>query len=470
MSDELQPLRIFVAMPGTTMGANALWNNPEEVKRLFFGGIRDLAASELNRDVEMVIEKDKDEGGDILLSMYRECWVADVYIAELTGSNPNVYLELGARWALRGSVTIIVSQNVEELEFNVASARSIQYSKRPDLLNEAIHSVVRAIVKGLRDRQLDSPVRQALPDVVIDTRAEHDRLVEVEKKSASLIQQLGQAYVTAGRLAQNSPDRLANFQKAIEADPLCEAGYVEWASELRNIGENEKASAVARRGIMQLPDAASLYGQLGLAYGKIERIDIDDAIKALSKAVELAPRDAELLSNLGGALRRKAFVESGKVNVHFANDARDCFQKALTLADKDVSSHRNEALAYALGNVARLDFVLSNFDPDKTNLAITELRRLRSICDEALTINPTDYYRIFDLADSYLLAGEVTEGLKRYRQGIKSVPAEYRVGVLSSVATPLRQYVAIRLGNLAIRTAMEEILRELHEATKPLDS
>jgi tetratricopeptide (TPR) repeat protein len=469
MNTDLRPLRVFVAMPGTTMGLNALWNNPEEIKDLFYDGIRTLAARELKRDVELIIEKDKTGGGDILLSMYRECWMADVYIADLTGSNPNVYLELGARWALCSWVTIIVSQSIDELEFNVASSRSIQYAKRPDLLSDAINSVVRAIDKGLRDRQVDSPVRQALPDVVIETRAEHDYLIEAEQKGKVLIQQLGLAYVAAGRFAQNASDRITNFQKAVEADPLCEAGYVEWSSELRNMGEDETASVIASRGISQLGDSAALYGQLGLAYSK-QPNRIDDAINSLMKALELAPSDAELLSNLGGALRRKAFSEPGRVNMYYAQRARDNYQQALDLANNDWSTHRNEARAYALGNVARLDFVLSQNDPDKANLAIEELRRLREICDEALRINPADYYRIFDLADSYLLAGELDEGLNQYRKGINAVPLEYRVGALSSVATPLKQYVTIGLRDLRMRRAMEEVLSNLEDAAKQADS
>ena len=307
MTREPTPLRIFVAMPGTTMGTNAPWDNPEEIKREFFGGIQTETSKTLNRPVDLIIEQDKDKSGDILWSMYRECWIADVYIADLTGSNPNVYFELGERWALRDWVTILVTQN-DKLEFNVGSARYIKYSH--DRVQMAIASVVNAIVEALRDRGTDSLVRQALPDVSIIARAEYERLIAIEKQHVSFIRRMANNYVEMGRLAQSSADRVGYFQKAVETDPLCEAAYVEWATEARNVGNNETAVEVAQRGIARLPDASSLYGQLGLAYGKIPQID--EAIASLSKAVELVPNDAELLSNLGGALRRKALLNPAR--------------------------------------------------------------------------------------------------------------------------------------------------------------
>ena len=92
MIDTPGPFRIFVAMPYTDMGANSPWNNPHEVKQLFYEGIQRKAAQELNRDVELVIEEDRQTPGTIHSFMFRECWVADAYIADITGRNPNVFL------------------------------------------------------------------------------------------------------------------------------------------------------------------------------------------------------------------------------------------------------------------------------------------------------------------------------------------------------------------------------------------
>ncbi len=465
MSEIVQQLRIFVAMPGTTMGATALWNNPDEITQMFFGGIRERAASELHRVVALFIEKDKEGSGDILASMYRECWDADVYIADLTGSNPNVYLELGARWAMRDKITIIVTQNVEELQFNVAAARSFRYSKQPELLQKAIDAVVRAIVEGLKSDQPDNPIREAV-DIVVESRAEHARLVDYKSRYESATVEIGAAYVTAGKLATDPADKRECFQKAVTADPKSVDGWVGYVTELRNPGYYERAIKVANEGISHNPNAAPLYGQLGLAYNK--QGQVDDAIAMFTRALALAPGDAELNSNLGGAWRRKAFAtgQSHALSVPYADKARKYYREALRIAELDMSEDAGDAIAYALGNVARLDFVLTNYIPTNRNVARENLRRLRIICKERLERHPDDYYRRFDLADSYLLSGELPgelqEGIRLYREGIQSVPPSSRPDVLSSVADPLRQYLSLDLvGDRKMQMAMEEILKDL---------
>lgn len=461
-------------MPYTTMGEHAPWNNPEEVKRLFYQGIKSHAAAFLNRDIDLVVEEDKKAAGDILSSMYREVWFADVYIADLTGSNPNVFLELGARWALRDRVTIIVNQDQPDvkLEFNVQSARVVYYSKDSDALQRAIEDVVKEIDTGLRKDKSDSPVRNALmPDVVSIPRAEHERMAGYEKTSHRLARQLSEAYIGAGRLTQNSKDKLAYFRRATEADPGNVNAWVERCLELRNRAlyedaeDEEGAIEVAKQGVSKLPNEAALHAQLGMAYSKVDK-HIDDAIIELSRASELGPHDPETWSSLGGAYRRKAFESRGDggFNVYFAIKARESYQKALALAEPDLSPGAAAARAYAVGNIARLGFVLSHFDPSERVGAIQALRRLRNICNEALRNNGGDYYSRFDLADTYLLNGEVDDGRRLYHEGIDAVPQEYRAAVLSSVIGPLRQYVTIGLGDHNMRSAMREILGELEQA------
>lgn len=36
MNKNNEPLRVFVAMPGTDMGASARWKDPEEIKKYFY--------------------------------------------------------------------------------------------------------------------------------------------------------------------------------------------------------------------------------------------------------------------------------------------------------------------------------------------------------------------------------------------------------------------------------------------------
>jgi len=104
----------------------------------------------LGRKVDLRIEKDKIGQGVIHRSMFNEALRADVYIVDLTGANPNVYLELGVRWTLRDHVTVLVCQNEEhDIKFNVSSSRFIPYGPKPPELELACEKIVRAILDGL---------------------------------------------------------------------------------------------------------------------------------------------------------------------------------------------------------------------------------------------------------------------------------------------------------------------------------
>ncbi len=94
------PLVIFVAMP-SDIGPPATWVDSTEIKQLLYRRVAEQVKDEWGTDVDLRIEKDKFSQGPIHSLMFNEASAALVYIADLTGANPNVYLELGARWSLR---------------------------------------------------------------------------------------------------------------------------------------------------------------------------------------------------------------------------------------------------------------------------------------------------------------------------------------------------------------------------------
>ena len=210
-------------MPGTNLGTDAKWKNPEDVK-FFFGKVREALVERLGHEVELIIEKEKRSGGVIHDSMYREAYEADVYIADLTGNNPNVFLELGVRYALRRGVTVIVSQDTKAIPFNVESMRAVQYANRPDEM--AIGDIVDFIETGLRDKDhCDSPVMSALDLAVVP----RERWEEAARTRVEAL--LG----AAGR-QQDLDQRLRLLRRAVEADPLSVKARSRFVKELR-LGE-----------------------------------------------------------------------------------------------------------------------------------------------------------------------------------------------------------------------------------------
>lgn len=70
--------------------------------------------------------------GDILLRIKSRIESASLVVADLTGANPNVYLEVGYAWG-KNRPTLLISKNSDELKFDVKSQRCIIYENISDL-------------------------------------------------------------------------------------------------------------------------------------------------------------------------------------------------------------------------------------------------------------------------------------------------------------------------------------------------
>lgn len=70
--------------------------------------------------------------GDILTRIKSRIETAALVIADLTGSNPNVYLEVGYAWGKDRS-TLLLSKQTDELKFDVRGQRTLIYKSISDL-------------------------------------------------------------------------------------------------------------------------------------------------------------------------------------------------------------------------------------------------------------------------------------------------------------------------------------------------
>ena len=69
---------------------------------------------------------------------------ARVVVAELTGANPNVYLEVGYAWALKVP-TILVARHPDELRFDVKGHRCLMYGGSIRELEKLVSAELRAL-------------------------------------------------------------------------------------------------------------------------------------------------------------------------------------------------------------------------------------------------------------------------------------------------------------------------------------
>lgn len=85
--------------------------------------------------------------GDVLAQMRTKIEEADLVIAELTGANPNVYLEVGYAWGM-GRPTILLIDDASALKFDVAGQRCLVY-KNIKHLSESLEAALDAIADQL---------------------------------------------------------------------------------------------------------------------------------------------------------------------------------------------------------------------------------------------------------------------------------------------------------------------------------
>ena len=454
-----EPINIFVAMPGTRNsigGDSTPWPEPEDIKKFFFEKIAEKLKQDLKRRVILKIEKDKHLSGPIHDSMFAEAWQTSVYIADLTGNNSNVYLELGVRWALKDNITVVVSQNISSIQFNASYARAIPYNKDPRVLERAIEDVVEAIKEGIANsRHIDSPVRSK-GNITAKSKEEieayENRISQLEKQIEQLKLEQGKNFIDIAQTTTRDEDKIDLYQRAIRINPSLFEAYLPLAELQRATGRYDDATITLEKAISLFSKHQAFYRELGVVSKKMGLIE--QAIGNLREAVKLNDKDAEAWSNLGGSLRDLA-VGKTPYNWDILREARNSYNNALTIDKHNV---------YALGNVARLDLLLSKIDAEHKAYALDELDTLELESRIVLKQDPTDYWRRFDLADSCLLSGKIDEGCHLYRQAIESVPETRRQSVLSSVITPLREFLSFDVLDTPIAVAVQQIIEDLNLA------
>lgn len=182
----IRPL-LFVAMP---FGKKL---DPSARVELDFDDVyeRAIRPAAENAELDVVRADEEVHGGLIHVGMYERLLLAEIVVADLTLSNPNVFYELGVRHAAKPRTTILVYAKGAGLPFDVAPIRAIPYTLEEGRLS---HDEAARLRELLADRlaaareeseQHDSPLFQLireypginLPHEVTETFRDRVRLV-----------------------------------------------------------------------------------------------------------------------------------------------------------------------------------------------------------------------------------------------------------------------------------------------------
>ncbi len=448
------------------MGERATWGNISEIKRRLLTAVADRLREKLDRPVTIVIEKDKLASGQIHPSMFREAVDAEVYIADLSGANPNVYLELGVRWALSDGITILISQDVGQgvpLPFNVSANRVLPYGPMPDELEQAIDSIVASVLAALQDPGwVDSPVRTGV-DLLTAPRSEWDDL----RAQVHHLQELHADELVAAAKDVPPAKAIELLRLAIDRNPVSVQAHYELGVVLREAADYSGAVSELSTVTDLKPDLAEGWRELGVALSKSDHLQ--SAAQAFKTASELDPLVAETWSTLGGLRRRLARSSGGgKLDWAMLRDARAAYLRACQLAGNDT---------YPLVNVARLDLLLSALAPATRYAALDRLRTLQYLARyEAETARQPGAdsekrpWKVLDLVDTLLLTGQVEEGLAELHEAIDMIDPRNREASLTSVIEPLQDFIDVDVLDAATAAGVVqaiEICKAAIDAVRP---
>ncbi|MGA9510915.1 MAG: protein kinase [Candidatus Sulfotelmatobacter sp.] len=210
----------------------------------------------------------------------------------------------------------------------------------------------------------------------------------------------------------------AQFQQAVELDPVNDQAYWHLAEVYQNLNQLDKAEETFQRRISVRPNYWRGYSALGVFY--ISQAEYDKAQVMFEKAASLKPNDYRDYSNLGAALlyegkdeeATRAFETSIALRPsHMAYDnlgvaylrlrkfdqAARSTQEALKMEDGDYQAWGNLGDAYYYGG--------------NHSAATQSYQKAVSLADQKLKTNPRDTEVLSDLANYLAMLGDRNRAL-----------------------------------------------------------
>lgn len=164
---ELLSFKTFVLMP---FGNNNEYQSGNEESEYVYTeiikpGVK-LAMGDEKDEPNIIREVDRNRPGSINAAIVEDLLKSDVVIVDVTGRNPNVFLELGIRYALRNKITIVITQEGTAVPFDIQGYRYIEYNRfKP---SEARCKIAQFIREGFKEEtQSDSVVFDVFRDMSV---------------------------------------------------------------------------------------------------------------------------------------------------------------------------------------------------------------------------------------------------------------------------------------------------------------
>ena len=167
-------MQCFVLMP---FGSKKEYvKGPQEAdfiyKHIILPAIKKALAIEIN-DRTVVREVDNSESGLITKAIIQRLAEAPLVIIDITGHNGNVFFEMGVRYSLSKSNTILIRQPETNIPFDLANFRHHGYEVLDDAASDKLAEAILATISA-GARRTDSPVYEVFPALEVDTNTANE--------------------------------------------------------------------------------------------------------------------------------------------------------------------------------------------------------------------------------------------------------------------------------------------------------
>ena len=271
--------------------------------------------------------------GSINQEMFEYIMYSRMAFADISGFNPNVFYEIGARHSAQESGTVVFRQTGHAIPFDITSIKVFEYEHEPDSkIKTSRKFITQVISESLRQNRLDSPVRLALraqwsgvpthmPELAGSPES-HIHHPDSDQESYSppnkdywkkqVIERFMRDAEEAIRLGDHDMAR-SNYWAALRLDPLNIIARMRLALILKNQGNLYDALQEFVTITRLQPDYGEAWKEKGVIEGLLARKLKDnerkktkwlpDGYDSLKKATLLIPNDFDAWSSLGGVLK-----------------------------------------------------------------------------------------------------------------------------------------------------------------------
>lgn len=174
--------------------------------------------------IECLRGEDIKQPGDIISHMMRQICNADITITDITGNNPNVFLEYGIRLSVKDNLNILIRHELSEPPFNIEHIRAIPYSTGLEG-SEAARDKIAGFLQDFLDSPSVEQDRSRYFDYVdlYTSRLMEKKLAAVARDAPRLVAELASVVLTnpgtAHEFRQSIFAFLAQVQTALKEGP-----------------------------------------------------------------------------------------------------------------------------------------------------------------------------------------------------------------------------------------------------------